>query len=85
MADLNVPDGMALVCRTCRWRPAENLPIGLLAAHFDTEHHTSEITLELVVLCPRCDKPMTHEATVGRQDFFACPDCKRSRTIRRAA
>jgi len=83
MSDLNVPDGMALICRTCRWRPAVNLPMGLIAAHFETEHNTDEVNLELVVLCPRCDQPMTHEHSHGLRDTFACEPCHRTRTIRR--
>lgn len=80
---LDVPDGMALICRTCRWRPATDLPMGLLAAHFETEHDTSKVNLELVVLCLRCDKPMAFLRSEGRKDIFACDPCCRVRTIRR--
>ncbi len=82
MTDLDVPDGMALACRTCAWRPGDNLTIGVLAAHFEAEHDTSKVELDLIVLCPRCDKPMNLFATVGNEDHFTCDLCHRDRKIR---
>lgn len=86
--DLNVPDGMALICRTCRWRPDQELTVGLVAAHFETEHDTDAVRLELVVLCPRCDTAMAFNRSEpirsgGERDFFHCPACLRTRTVRR--
>jgi transposase-like protein len=83
MSDLNASDGMALICATCRWRPTGDLTVGVLAAHFETEHDTSHIHMELVALCPRCDQPMTFERSIGNRDIFACEPCHRTRTIRR--
>lgn len=84
MADgLDTPDGMALVCNTCRWRPREELTVGLLAAHFETEHGTDKVHMELVVLCPRCDQPMEFDFTLGDDDHFRCAPCHRGRVIRR--
>lgn len=83
MTDLDVPDGMALTCRPCGWRPDISLPMGLVVAHFETEHGTDKVNLELVVLCPRCDKPMQFFASVGNEDHFHCEPCHRGRKIRR--
>jgi hypothetical protein len=82
-----VPDGMALICQVCGWRPGIGQPMGLVAAHFETEpeHDADDVRLELVVLCPRCDKPMTYLRSEGRKDLFTCDPCRRIRTIRRTA
>ena len=82
-SDLDAPDGMALLCQTCRWRPDENMPTGLMVAHFETEHGTTDVRLELVALCPRCDIPMTFDYSHGDKDYFGCVQCRRTRTIRR--
>lgn len=66
----DVPDGFALLCMTCRWRPDPDLTQGLLAAHF-------------VAICPRCDQPMRHDFSHGLNDHFACDQCHRSRVVRR--
>lgn len=80
---LDVPDGMALLCQTCQWRPDENLTVGLMQAHFETEHDTSDIRLDLVALCPRCDTAMAFEHHHAGRDHFVCATCRRARTIRR--
>lgn len=77
----DTPDGMALICQTCRWRPREELTVGILAAHFDTEHGTEDIRMELVVLCPLCDQPMTFDRSWGNRDYFSCEGCQRSRVV----
>lgn len=33
---LDVPDGMALLCQACGWRPDGNLMVGVVKAHFET-------------------------------------------------
>jgi transposase-like protein len=80
---LSAPDGMILVCATCRWRPDGDLTVGVLAAHFETEHDTSHVRMELVVLCLRCDAEMAFERSAGSRDIFACAPCRRTRAIRR--
>jgi hypothetical protein len=76
---------MTLICALCRWRPADGTPMGVVAAHFETEHDSTDGRLELVVLCLRCDKPMTYERSEGLQDFFSCLACHRTRVIGRTA
>ena len=81
--DLNVPDGFALQCQTCHYRPPENITIAVLAAHFETEHGTDKVDLDLVALCPRCDRAMRHDFTHGLVDHFVCDPCRRTREVRR--
>ncbi|MFC7276249.1 hypothetical protein ACFQS1_19830 [Paractinoplanes rhizophilus] len=84
MGDLDVPDGMALTCKPCGLRLDDNATMGVIAAHFEAEHGDAGIELELVVICPRCDKPMVYEGSFGRVDRFQCGPCHRTRTIRRS-
>lgn len=84
MADgMETPDGMALECQVCRWRPHGDIRVGLLSAHFETEHGTEDVRMELVVLCPLCDKAMKFDRSFGNRDHFACEPCHRVRVIRR--
>jgi hypothetical protein len=76
---------MALICRVCGWRPDGGIPMGIVAAHFVTEHDSTDVRVELVALCLRCDKPMTYERSEGLQDFFSCLACHRTRVIGRTA
>jgi len=85
LSDIDVPDGMALTCKHCGWRPDEDLTMGVLAAHFESEHGTGNVELDLIVLCPRCDKAMEFFASLGNEDHFQCEPCHRGRKIRRAS
>ena len=78
----DVPKGMALACLPCKWIIPEDITIGVLAAHFEAEHQTTEVTVELVVVC-RCGTIMNFEGSLAGRDTFGCPQCQRSRTIRR--
>ncbi len=81
----DVPDGTALLCQTCGWRPDENLTVGLVKAHFEVEHDTSEVRLDLVALCPRCAAAMRFTHHHAGRDHHVCDGCRRTRTIRREA
>lgn len=80
---LNVPDGMALACQTCGWRPPVDLVMGVVAAHFETEHDTTDVRLDLIVLCPHCDLSMPFVYSRNGVDHFSCDECLRSRRVRR--
>lgn len=82
---LDVPDGMALTCQLCGYRPADNLTMGVLAAHFETEHDTADVRLDLVVICDRCDVVMPLQRTQGRKSYHDCPRCHRTRVITQSA
>jgi DNA-directed RNA polymerase subunit RPC12/RpoP len=83
MAGVDVPDGMALACRHCGWRPAVDLMMGVAKAHFETEHDTDDIHFDLIVVCPRCDKAMEFFASWKNEDHFQCVPCRRGRKILR--
>jgi hypothetical protein len=61
--------------------------MGVVKAHFETEHDTAEVKLDLVVLCRRCGGVMEFERSVatskGTKDHFWCQPCHRSRVVRR--
>lgn len=76
-------DGMALACRHCRHRFPDGVTVGVISAHFETEHDRSDVQLDLVVLCPRCDAEMALERQEPGRDTFHCPPCHRTRVIKR--
>jgi len=79
----DVPDGFALLCKTCRLRLANDATMAVVEQHFALEHQTTDLRLELVAICPRCDEPMRHDYTLGLVDVFACDRCHRTRRVRR--
>lgn len=83
----HIPRGMVLQCRHCTWIPSDDVTMGVVVAHFATEpdHDNGKIAFNLVVLCPRCDKPMQYDRTIHPdRDQFSCPaPCYRTRTINR--
>lgn len=86
MTARDVPDGLTLVCKICRWLPPADLQMNLVQAHFDVEpdHQPEDIQLELVAMC-RDNVEMTLDRTVvmpgGRRHHYTCPRCHRSRTV----
>lgn len=84
MGDLDTPEGFALLCGICRWRVPLGITVALVQAHMETEHDTDAVALELVALCPRCDRPMRFDYSHGEIDYFECDVCKRSRMVRRS-
>lgn len=87
MSGLDVPVGLSLVCRICRWVPPEEISVGLLQVHFDLEpdHDPEKIDLELVALCERDGLEMGLDRTVpapgGVRHHYSCPRCHRSRVV----
>ena len=59
-----------------------DITTGVMAAHFETEHDTTDVELELVVVC-RCDRTMIFERSVGNKDHFVCEACHRRRVLTR--
>jgi hypothetical protein len=74
-------DIWALACIHCRYRFPTDLTVGVMAAHFEAEHDTTDVQVELVVVCDRCDREMIHFATVGEQIHYQCEPCHRGRII----
>lgn len=75
-------DGFGLACTHCRYLFPLDITTGVLAAHFETEHDTTDVKLELVVLCPRCNGAMELESTRGNLSSFACKPCHRTRVVK---
>lgn len=76
------PDGMALACKVCGFRPAGEVTMGVFAAHVETEHDTTELLLDLVVICDRCDVVMPHRRSEGNRHWHDCPQCRRTRVLK---
>lgn len=76
-----------MACQECKHQFSGELSMGVVAAHFETEHGTDKVALELVVLCPRCERVMDLERSVatahGTDDHFWCAPCHRSRVVGR--
>ncbi len=83
----HAPRGMALKCRYCDWRPGDDVTIGVVGEHFSTEpdHGDGSVAFELVVLCPRCDKPMSLDRIIrpGREQYSCPAPCYRTRVVTR--
>lgn len=74
-----------LACVHCEYVFPSDITMGVAAAHFETEHDTKDIQMNMVVLCNRCGKPMKLYATVGREDHYSCTPCQRARIVRRTS
>jgi transposase-like protein len=83
--DLN-DAGLVLVCQLCRWRPPNDLTMTLVATHFDVDHDSTDIRLELTAWCERCDQEMTLDRTEGTKaggwkHHYSCGQCHRSHVV----
>jgi hypothetical protein len=80
-----VDDGFGLACQHCRFVFPIDITVGVLAAHFETEHDTTDVRVELVVLCPRCTGVMELLHTVGNKLHYGCAPCHRTRIVTQEA
>lgn len=74
-----------LACPHCAHIFPREITVGVMGAHYDAEHGVDDptgITLDLVVLCPRCQQKMAHERQIrpGR-DRYRCDPCHRTRIV----
>lgn len=74
---------LVLRCHACEWEPDGNLTMGIVRAHFQTEHGTDDAGLDLTPICPRdrtkLDTTRTTPLGPGRQAIeYLCPTCRRS-------
>lgn len=79
MTDLgNRATSMRLQCKTCRWVPPDDMVMEGAQLHFQVDHDTDEITLDLVAVCS-CGEAMTHTGSRptggGTKDYFRCGIC----------
>jgi len=78
---MKASDLLKLSCPKCGWIPGDDVTMGVVRAHMESEHQDPEVTLELVVVCPVCDTiaPLTRDD--GRRTIHDCPTCKRTYRI----
>lgn len=86
-------DGLALACKRCGHLWPQDVTMGVVGAHMETEHGAGpddQIELELVVLCPRGGDVMTFvRQETGKngavKSWWDCPKCHRTRVVRQDA
>jgi len=83
-----MPD-LVLVCRPCRWRPPADTVMEAVKLHFEVEHDTAEVAMEMVAWCDRCDCEMPLEMTGTTRSgttvhLHRCPHCHRRYEVRQA-
>lgn len=82
-------DGFGLACTHCSYVFPNEISAGVMAAHFEAEHGVTDVRVELVVLCFRCETPMKLERTepvaAGRLHYYICETCQRTRRVTQEA
>lgn len=78
---MSARDYLKLTCTECGWMPEDGVTMGVVAAHFATEHpdvDEANVTLQLVLLCPQCRivAPLTRDD--GKRTIHDCPQCHRT-------
>jgi hypothetical protein len=70
-----------LACHLCHWLPDTDLSMGVVQAHFDTEHDGAEVELDMVTLCPRDGATLVRSNTIDMATYlllvYDCPTCNR--------
>lgn len=89
MADLgNVNSSLRLQCKDCDWRPPEDMTMEGVQLHFQVEHDTDQVTLDLLPVCS-CGTAMEHVRTAptggGFKDYFECKACGNTGFVKRDA
>lgn len=88
MADLgNLNQSMRLQCKPpCSWRPPDDALMEAVQLHFQVEHDTDEVTLDLAVICS-CGAAMEHTRTAptggGFKDHVKCGACGNTGFVKR--
>ena len=89
MPDLgNLGKSLRLHCKECAWRPPEDTTMEAVQLHFQVEHDTDQVTLDLLAVCS-CGAAMTHVRTAptggGFKDYVECGACGSTGFVRRDA
>lgn len=89
MADLgNRNASMRLQCQPCGWPLPDGMTMEAAQMHFQVDHDTDEVTLDLVAVCT-CGEAMAHTGTRptggGFKDYVKCGVCGSTGYIRRDA
>jgi hypothetical protein len=87
VADLgNRNASMRLQCNACGWPLPDGMTMEAALLHFQVEHDTDEVKLDLVPACT-CGEAMTHTDSRptggGMKDYFECGVCGSTGHVRR--
>jgi len=87
MADIgNRAAAMRLQCHRCGWVPPGDMEMQHAQLHFQVEHDTDEVRLDLVAVCT-CGEAMTFTESRptggGFKDYFLCGVCGCTGYVRR--
>lgn len=79
MSDLgNVAPAMRLQCKPCGWAPPPDMQMEGVQLHFQVDHDTDDVTLDLVAVCS-CGEAMalteSRPTGGGTKDYFKCGVC----------
>ena len=73
-----IKPALMLECHICHWRPPEDMTMQVAAMHFQYDHDTEEIRMDLSAVCT-CGETMTLTETRptggGFKDWFCCGVC----------
>jgi hypothetical protein len=89
VADLgNLNSTLRLHCKECSWRPPEDTTMEAVQLHFQVEHDTDQVTLDLLAVCS-CGAAMEHTVTKptggGFKDYVRCTACGNAGFVKRDA
>lgn len=87
MADLgNRNASLRLQCQPCGWVPPEGMQMEGVLLHFQVDHDTDDVKLDLVPVCT-CGEAMTITDTRptggGMKDYLSCGVCGNTGHLRR--
>lgn len=84
----NLNSSMRLQCKICNWRPPDDAIMEAVQLHFQVEHDTDAVTLDLVAVCS-CGAAMTFVRTAptggGFKDHMECGACGNKGFVKRDA
>ena len=87
MADIgNRNASMRLQCKPCGWQLPDDMEVGAAQLHFQVDHDTDAVRLDLVAVCT-CGEAMTHTSTRptggGFKDYVLCGVCGNTGFLKR--
>jgi len=87
MGDLgNLNRTLRLQCKECQWRPPEDATMEAVQLHFQVDHDTDKVTLDLAAVCT-CGASMAHVRTAptggGFKDYMRCAACGNTGFVKR--
>jgi hypothetical protein len=84
----NLNRSLRLQCKSCEWRPPEDMTMGAAQLHFQVDHDTDQVAFDLVPVCA-CGASMAHVRSAptggGVKDYVECRACGNTGFIKRDA